>query len=290
MTDVTQGADAPDDNALFQEAVTSLDSFENPKEAPRAEPSGEKPPADPPEKQPDRPTDKPTDQDAQVPAMRLREESEARRRLERERDELRGRLDALERMQRPQQQQQQEQPKADLFDNPSGFIRQEIGPVFEEFRSEMMRMRENFSLDNAIRSFGEEKVYAARQSLEQSMQRGDPNAWATYNRSMQSHDPYGVITRWHQERETLNSIGGDLDAYKSRMLEEAMKDPEFQKRVIEAAKGNGSASHVARPAQVSPKASVSPSLSNIGAGSTDTQVVEPSDAELFRAVTTAKRR
>jgi hypothetical protein len=110
---------------------------------------------------------------------------------------------------------------------------------------------------------------------------------------MKSHDPYGVITKWHMERETLTSIGGDLDGYRKRILEEALTDPDYRKRVIEAAKGQASAngSTVARPAQLTqPKAPTVPSLSNIGAGGGDEQMQEPDDMQLFRAATSAKRR
>lgn len=122
------------------------------------------------------------------------------------------------------------------------------------------------------------------------MARNDQGAWAAYNRAMASHDPYGVIVRWHADGETLRSIGGDLNAYRTRILDEAMKDPEFQKRVFDAAKGQASATNnnVARPVKSS--VASSPSLGNIGAGGGDEQITEPSDAELFRAAVTAKRR
>jgi hypothetical protein len=122
------------------------------------------------------------------------------------------------------------------------------------------------------------------------MQRDDPNAWATYRQAMKSHDPYGVIVKSYRERETLRNIGGDLDAYKKRVLDEAMADPEFQKRFLESVKGQAGANgnSVARPAK--PQASSSPSLGNIGAGGGEAQAQEPSDIDLFRAATTARRR
>jgi hypothetical protein len=281
MTDVTQGADAPDDTALFNEATSAetLEKFENP--PPVEEP--EKPAPPPPEAKPEA---KPDD-NAPVPPGRLREEADARRRAERERDDLRAQLLAAAR-QAPQQQQQ---PRSvDLFDNPSGFVQQELKPYLEEISSAFQQQREAMSLDFALQRHGDEKVGAARGALEAGMQRGDPNAWSTYNRAMSSHDPYGVIVRWHHEGETLRTIGGDIDGYKKRVLEEALNDPEYRARVIAAARGQAAATGntVARP--VKPVTS-SPSLGNIGAGGGGSQqVIEPSDAELFRAATSAKRR
>ena len=297
MTDTTQGADALDDNALFNEATSldTLDKFENPTlpEPKAPEPKPAEPAKAPEAKGPDgktAPEPKPED-NAPVPAGRLREESEARRRAERERDDLQRRLEALTRQPVPQQPQQPlTQKEIDLFDNPKGFVKQEVQPMLEQLQGMFQQQREAMSLDYAVRNHGDETVGAARQHLEQGMQRNDPNAWATYRNAMQSHDPYGVIVKSYRERETLRNIGGDLEAYKKRVIDEAMSDPEFQKRFLETVKGQAGANgnNVARP--VRPQVSSSPSLGNVGAAGGDQQLSEPSDIDLFRAATTSKRR
>ncbi|MEY9239171.1 hypothetical protein ABIF68_006790 [Bradyrhizobium japonicum] len=286
MTDLTQGAlDAPDENALFNDAVTSdtLDKFENPPVATEPKPAPMPPAGEPPK--PDARTEPKLDET--IPSGRLREESEARRRAERERDDLRAQMAMLAR-QPPQQQRSNEPQKIDLFENPSGFVQQELRPYLEQISNDFQMQREAMSLDFALQRHGNERVGAARQALEQGMARNDPNAWATYNRAMGSHDPYGVIVRWHNDGETLRSIGGDLDGYKKRILEEALSDPDYRRRVIEAAKGQAQANgnSVARPVTVAS----SPSLGNIGAGGGEAQIAEPSDADLFRQATSARRR
>jgi hypothetical protein len=292
MTDTTQGADAPDDAALFSEAtgsITTLDEFENPKlEEPKpldkpADKSADKPADKPGE----RPTEKPTEQEPPIPAGRLREESEARRRAERERDDLAARLAALA---RPQTQQQSPPKKPDVFEDASGFVKAEVGPMIEQFRQELQVQREAYSMDMAVQRFGPEMVVHSRQALEQGMQRNDPMAWATYNRAMQSHDPYGVIAGWFHERVVLHEVGGDLSAFRKREREEALKDPEFLKAALEHAKGQASANGSFTNQSVKPSVPKMPSLGNIGAAGGDTQQVEASDLELFRAATTAKRR
>lgn len=279
MTDTTQGADAPSENALFNEAVQTdtLAKFENPPVVPE-KPAVTEPK---PEPKPDVKTE-PKDDSGPVPAGRLREEAEARRRAERERDDLRAQMALLA---RPQPQQQPKGQGVDLFENPSGFVQQEIRPYLEQMSQSIQMQREAMSLDFALQRHGNEMVGNARQALEMGMQRGDPQAWGTYQRAMQSHDPYGVIVRWHQDGETLRSIGGDLDGYRKRILEEALADPTYRARVIEAAKGQ--ATHVARPVK---SQVASPSLGNIGAGGGEAQIVEPSDADLFRQATSARRR
>lgn len=267
MSDISQG------EADFREATTDLDKFENP-ELPPEEPP--KPPETPPQPEPQA--------DAQVPSGRFREEAEARRRAEREAQDLRARLAAYE-VQRPQQPQAEK--KLDIFDNPQAWLEQQIKPFFEAQAQREQAKTEAYSADNAARIYGEDNVSAARAALEQSMARHDPNAWATYNRAMSSHDPYGVITRWHLDRATLQEIGGDLNTYKQKLRDELMKDPEFQKAVVEAMKGT--APQVNRPITQS-KVPNLPSLSEIGSSGGDEGQDNASDEALFRQAVSAKRR
>lgn len=280
MSDITQGQDAvPQDGDLFREALDAptLEKFENPPPLP------EKPTPQPePKPQPEKP-DAP---DAPVPSGRFREESEARRRAEREASELRARLAAFE--VQPRQPQQPEK-KLDVFDNPSAFVQQEVKPYLDQMQQQFTMMREAMSADNAGRIYGHETVAAARAALEQGMARHDPHAWATYNRAMASHDPYGVITRAHMDRETLTKIGGDLNSYNQKYESELLKNPEFLKRALEAAKGQA-AGQVNRPAVIQSQVPTLPSLSDIGAAGADEQQIEPDDNALFRAAVSAKRR
>jgi hypothetical protein len=278
MSDVTQGQDAPDDASLFSDATTTtLEKFENPEL-----------PLKPVEKKPDAPQEvkpeaKPEQPDAPVPAGRLREESEARRRAERERDDLLRQL-AASRVPPPQQQQPQQKP--DMFENPSNFVQSEVRPYFEQIAQQMRLQAEVFSEQMAGSAYGREKVNAAKQALTEGMHRGDPEVHNVWKAAMESQHPYDLITRWHLNNETMREVGGDLTAYKKRILEEARHDPEYQRTVIEASKGG--AQHVARPVISSvPKI---PSLGNVGAGGGEADLQEPSDEQLFRAATTAKRR
>ena len=185
----------------------------------------------------------------------MREEAEARRRAderiqraERERDDILRQLAAA------RQPQQQPQKAPDLFENPSGYVQNQIRPIADQISQRMQLQAEAFSQQMATMAFGAEKVSAAKQALTDGMHRGDPNARAAWEQAMQSAHPYDVITRWHMNNETMREVGGDLTSYKKRVLEEALKDPEYQRQVIEASKG--SATHVARPSIISPQNSI----------------------------------
>jgi hypothetical protein len=270
-------SDTDQDVELFNQAVETptLEKFENPQLPPEPKPTDK----------PDKP-DKP-DVPEQIPSGRLREESENRRRAEREAADLRAQLAALQ-VQLPQQQPQQK--PADLFENPRAFFEQMMMPYMERMQAREQMRTEAYSADNAVRMYGEPQVTAARAALEQGMARHDPQAWNTYNRAMSSHDPYGVITRAHLDRATLQEIGGDLESYKTKILEEAMKNPEFQKRVMQAARGHAQANGSFANSVTQSTVPTIPSLSDIGAVGADEALSEPSDQALFRAAVSAKRR
>ena len=290
MSDVTQGQDVLESSIeeqqnLFNEAIDAptLEKFENPKLPPDVVDDGKGQQKPPKQQEPDGP----------VPSGRFREELEARRRAERESNELRAQLAAYQ-VQQTRQQQQPQRPPVDMFDNPQGWLQQNMQPVLEAMRAENQQKLENLSADNAVRYYGEDKVTAARGALEQGMQRQDPQAWATYHRAMQSHDPYGVISRWHMDRETVAAVGGDLEGYVNKRIEAAMRDPNFQRQWMAAQRGNAQAagSYVNQPVRQITQQAVPnvPSLSDIGAVGPDEQLSEPSDISLFRAAVTARRR
>jgi len=291
----------PSDGELFREALDTptLRDFENPKIP--IEPT--QPPQQKVEAPPER-SDRQRDEqgrfqkaekgsedaqpDGNIPSFRLREESEARRRAEQELSELRAQIAAFK---VSQQQQQPPQKKLDIFDDPSAFVRQEMQPVLEQLRAEHRLNLERQSTENAQRFYGHETVDNAYNTMAMGMRNSDPQAWAIYHSAMGSHDPFGVITRWFVDRQTLNTIGGDLEAYKKSILEQAMRDPEYQRQVFSAARG-GAVTQINRPVQQVSQSTTSlpPSLSEIGAAGGDELIQDASDEALFRAAVTAKRR
>jgi hypothetical protein len=279
MTDTLTGAD---DGALFDDVISGAIEAD-PQPSPQPEPTPAPAPAPAaavdPQQQP-----QPQQTEPAIPPGRLREETEARRAAERRSAELEARLAALERQQQPQPQPRQ---RADVFEDPSAFVKEEVQPILDPVTQQITQMREFYSRREAERAHGQEKVVAAYRWIEQGLASRDPDAVAVYQRAMQSMDPYGDIVMAHQQRQTFNEIGGDLNAYRQRVLEEAMKDPAFQAKVIEAtrAQAQQTGQTIAKPAVTS-----LPSISRVGATAiNDGQEPDLSDNDLFEATTRRKR-
>lgn len=211
--------------------------------------------------------------DALVPSWRVREireeerqrQSEIAQQLERERQE---RVRYQQQLQ--QLQSQMPQPKApDMFQEPENWQQH----FTNQFQTQLAGQRFQTS-EMIARSLpgGNEKVDQAIRWLETN---GDP---ATRARISNSVHPYAEMVKVYDERQTLTQIGGDLESYKKKILEEALKDPTYQAKVIEAARGNPQQ----RPNNI---VQVPPSLNRTGSTGTHTNMPDPgdmSDASLYR--------
>jgi len=172
------------------------------------------------------PAERPTvdDNAPLVPSWRLREINEEKRTLA-------DRLAALEAEKATWQRQPQQQPapavekpaKPDPLLDPEGYA----AAIREEVRQEAIAERREESLLRAREANQQEfdEAYAAaRQAV-------DP---ALKARMQNSRDPGKTLLEWHRENKTKAEIGNDLNAYKQRLREEALKDPEFRKAAMAA--------------------------------------------------------
>lgn len=282
MNDALTGGD---DDALFNDVISSGPVTVQP-EPPQPEPPQLEPVAPPAVQVTTTPAAPVQPSEPAIPPGRLREETEARRAAERRAIELEARLAAIERQQQPQQPRQ----RADVFENPSAFVQEEVQPILDPVTQQISQMREFYSRREATREHGAEKVKAAYDWIAEGIASRDPEAVAVYQRAMQSMDPFGDITRAHLQRQTFQEIGGDLNAYRQRVLDEALKDQAFQAKVLEAARAQAQAAGttITRPAGA--VASL-PSITKVGAAAlSEGQQPDLSDAELFEATTSRKRR
>ena len=210
-----------------------------------------------------------------VPSGKLREANEARRAAEAERDALKAQIektgdtkalsDRLElalrqidelRRQPAQQQPRQEAPKVeappDLFENPTGFV----DHLQKGFQTELskrdqqlsnMRLETSFAIAHAFHKDTFEKAFESINKLDPR----NPDDRSTVQRIYSAPNPGEALVNWHRRSETLRVVGDDptkfLESERARMREELLKDPEFRKQIIDAARGEASTANNGAP-------------------------------------------
>ena len=234
----------------------------------------------------DRPaTTEPTGGDHRVPLSEHLSERERRQNAERDRDEARRYVEQLARqveaLQRPREAPKPPDPWLDPQGHADFIARQQTAPLERQLELQ----RDGFSRMMAVEKYGEEPVAQAFSALETAV-RLDPAMRLQAQQIWQASHPYGALMSWHRREQAMKEFGSDPAAYKARLRDEFLKDPEFRKAVVEAIKaetmpaGNGS-----RPQSVTrlpPSLSRAPSAASPnGAG----DLVPLTDAELFREAT-----
>lgn len=131
----------------------------------------------------------------------------------------------------------------DIFENPKGFV----DHIQQGFRTELSgvvnTVRENavnFSLELAHVKHGDAftNAYAAMSKLNPQNPSDRQTVQSIYN----SPNPGEALVNWHRRSETLARVGNDPAAYEERIRTETrdslLKDPEFIKQVVAAARGD----------------------------------------------------
>jgi hypothetical protein len=165
-----------------------------------------------------------------VPSWRLKEITEERRAAQAERDAIRQERDRLvyEQQEFRRRLAQLEKPaepppEPDPLLDPRGY-REFMEQRFEE---RLANERREFSLQSARKVYKEE----FDQAYEAARQLVDP---ALRARMQQSADPGETLIGWFRQLKMQHEIGNDLGAYRKKIGDEYLKDPEFRKRAMEA--------------------------------------------------------
>lgn len=226
------------------------------------------------------------DQSAQVPSWRLRElreerEAVAKRAADAEERAQRYEAQLREFQTRQAQQERQQQKPPDMLADPDAWQQH----VTSQQQIAVDRVRFELSEDAARDKFGDEKVNAALNWLQTNLDS------ATRQRITAARNPYREMVKLYDERQTLQQIGGDLGAYRTKLLDEALNDPGFLQRVadkLRADAGNGNPTNGQRPVVQLP-----PSLSRATGANIPRDGVtaeDMSDASLYRHATAPGRR
>jgi len=194
------------------------------------------------EEEGEEPEPEPEGRTGRIPSSRLREEAERRRAAEQERDNFRAELAALRVAQQQARQPQQEQPaKPDLFSDPDGWAAEQRAQIERDLTARHV----NAALADAHDEHGEEFVaaYKALTSLNPS----DPVARSTVQRIWDAPNPGKAVMRWYGEQKILREVGGDPNAYKQKVAQEIMSDPEFRRQILAEMRGEATRGDGGRP-------------------------------------------
>jgi len=208
----------------------------------------------------------------QVPSWRVREINDEKRALAERVAALEAERQNWQRQPPKPTEPVKEAAKPDPLLDPEGYEKY----LETKFEERLLNDRREASLANAHKIYKTEfeEAYAAAQKAV------DP---ALKARMQQSRDPGETLIEWHRERKTQAEIGGDLNAYKERLRQEALKDPEFRKAAMEAWRADASpAQNNGRPRVDLPPSLNGASRSNALLRSEDGDV---NDHELFAQTT-----
>jgi hypothetical protein len=186
-------------------------------------------PTPPPKPQPQNPDDEPV----RTGVLRdLFNEREARQKLENHVREL----------QRREQERaaQQAQPKAEdmLFTDPDKFIQQ----IESKHEKKLADIQLNFDMQLASMRHGPAFDHAWQHFFATCQNGADP---VSYFRVMNARSPGEEMVRWFNERRLMHETGGDLEAYRQRIIQEyqqqqggAMPPPQLQQQPDQRARGD----------------------------------------------------
>jgi hypothetical protein len=221
-----------------------------------------------------------------VPLSELIETRRAKQHLERENQQFAARLAAMEQQFRMSQAPKQPEPEIDLFDDPKRFVQQE----FQTQVSEYKQMIRDLQIDTAVSRHGEDKVNQAQQVFDQALSSGLVNEHEA-RQVLGARNPWDAAVQWNQRREVLQATGGDLTAYRQRVLQEALADPaqrqSLMQMMAQQPAGNAPAALASTP---KPAIKFPTSISSIGAAAIPKEdIADESPEDRFRRITSARR-
>lgn len=258
-TETTGGADARlDDDALFDALAAG---GEIPTEAAPAEQQTDPPPAPEPATaelaappQPPPPPQPAAQEDHRVPLRELLDERERRQALQRQLAEMEARLPKPEAPKQPE-----------FWEAPEQTIEHRVQAAVQPIQAALIAQNERMSQMMAESQHGADAVRGAYADLERRFAEGDPSAAFDKQRIMSSPHPYGALVELHKQRVALQEIGPDPAAYRQRIMDDALKNPAFLAKALEAANAAARQNPVVSPLSPRPAAVSLPSVNRMGA-------------------------
>ena len=223
------------DTAPPAEPVGDAELFDQVVEAPDAKSFDEAPVAEPPPAA--EPTLSPEAEKQRIPLSDFLDERERRMALEK-------RLAKFEEAERRQTQQ-----PIDPILRPDEYFDKRFNEQLDPIRRAITMQLMNANKQLASATHGAELVEEAQAAFDNEIQQGRLHP-ADYQRIWSSPNPFAAAVDWHNNRKMMHEVGNDPKAYRDRLAQELLADPEFLGRAIEAARAHASG----RPVTLPPRA------------------------------------
>ncbi len=229
---------------------------------------------------------------ANAPSWRLREVNEARTAAERraqdaaeEARQSRMQLHTLQ--QRLTELEKPKQEPIDFFADPNAAIQQSLTPIEQRFQTLSSQLTLRASRAENVAMHGKDTVAEMEKAVQTAMMEGHPEMLALGQHMRNSDDPVGVAMQWYQRDKLLKETGGDLTSYRTRIIEEALKDPATLAKAVELARGQASTTTGSRP-----NVQLPPSINKATGSGVSNAVADDdtSDAATFRYAMAPGRR
>ena len=262
------------DEELFDQVMTATTAADF-EAAPTEPPPAEEPPAQ----------DKPHER---IPLSELLDERDRRRAAE-------DRLQQYEARERQQQQQ-----PIDPIMRPDEYFDKRFNEALDPIRRQFTMQIAAAHKALAVQIHGAEAVEEAQKAFDLEVQQGRMHPLDNA-RVFSQPNPFQAAVEWNNQRKFAAEVGNDPKLYRDRILTEALADPEFLGRALEAARAQAAGRPVtvapqqrrasAAPAQVAGRAPLPPSLNRQGppGGAPTPALGEMDDADLYSEMTSSAK-
>ena len=207
-------------------------------------------------------------EDATVPSWRLREIAEERRAAQAERDQLRAELTRLQMQQRQPPQEQKQPEQIDPLLDPQGFANR----IRADFDQRLRETQLNANLAIAEVKHGE----TFQKAFEAVLKEGQNGNRQLVNHLTSQANPGEAIVSWFKQQELVRETNGDINAYRQKMRDELLKDPEFIKAAVQAAQQSARGNGQQQPRHVT---QLPPSLSRATGSSQNSDPIDTDDSD-----------
>lgn len=192
--------------------------------------------------------------------------------------EMRGQIQLLSQRGQAPEVKPAAPAKPDFWENPDAYLQTGVQEALNPVQQQLQQQNERFSRFMAVQAHGKEAVDAAEAAVEAELSKLPAEHQAQMRAARaKAPDPYSEMVTWHKQKQTMQTVGNDPNAWLEAEMEKRLADPAYQAKLLEriraTAAGNTNRSN--------PVTNLPPSLNRLAAGGHAPGEVDASDAGLF---------